>query len=37
MFKYAILKLNKNVLGTEKEFPPFADQSMSKIWKLNLK
>lgn len=35
--KNQLLKLNKNVLGTEKEFPPFADQSMSKIWKLNLK
>lgn len=35
--KNRLVKLNKNVLGKEKEFPAFADHSLSKIWKLNLK
>ena len=35
--KNAILKMNKNVLGNQKEFPAFAKNSFSKTWKLNLK
>ncbi len=35
--KNRLVKLNKNVLGKDKEFPKFADRSFSKTWKLNLK
>lgn len=33
--KNTVLKLNKNILGKEKEFPLFANKSFSKIRKLN--
>jgi L-lactate dehydrogenase complex protein LldF len=36
-FKNGIIRINKNVLGKEKQFPPFAKHSFSKVWKLNLK
>ncbi len=36
-FKNQLVKVNKNVLGTEKEFPTFAKDSFSKTWKSNLK
>jgi L-lactate dehydrogenase complex protein LldF len=36
-FKKQLVKANKNILGTEKEFPVFAKKSFSKTWKLNLK
>jgi len=36
-FKNSLLKLNKNVMGNQKEFPAFAKKSFSKTWKLNLK
>jgi L-lactate dehydrogenase complex protein LldF len=35
--KNTMLKLNKNALGNQKEFPTFAKNSFSKTWKLNLK
>jgi L-lactate dehydrogenase complex protein LldF len=35
--KNTMAKVNKNALGTEKEFPAFAHQSFSKKTKLNLK
>lgn len=35
--KNRLLKVNKNVLGKEKEFPSFSQKSFSKNWKLNLK
>ncbi len=35
--KNTMLSLNKNVLGNQKEFPAFAENSFSKSWKLNLK
>lgn len=35
--KNILLKVNKNVLGKEKEFPAFYQKSFSKNWKLNLK
>ncbi len=35
--KNNLIKLNKNILGTEKNFPAFAKKSFSKNWKLNLK
>lgn len=35
--KNKLVKINKNVLGKEKEFPVFAKNSFSKNWKLNLK
>ncbi len=35
--KNTILKVNKNILGNQKEFPEFAKNSFSKNWKLNLK
>lgn len=35
--KNTILKVNKNALGNQKEFPTFAKNSFSKTWKLNLK
>lgn len=35
--KNTLAKANKNVLGNDKEFPPFAEQSYSKKIKLNLK
>lgn len=34
-FKNQLVKLNKNSLGTEKEFPTFAKDSFSKTWKSN--
>ena len=37
IIKNQLVKTNKNVLGTEKEFPVFAKNSFSKAWKLNLK
>jgi hypothetical protein len=36
-FKNQLAKADKNILGTEKEFPVFAKKSFSKTWKLNLK
>jgi len=36
-FKNKLAKADKNILGTEKEFPVFAKNSFSKTWKLNLK
>ncbi len=36
-FKNQLIKLNKNVLGKQKNFPAFANHSLSKTWKLNLK
>lgn len=35
--KNQLVKTNKNVLGSEKEFPVFAKNSFSTTWKLNLK
>ena len=35
--KNNMMKLNKRILGSDKGFPPFANNSYSKIWKLNLK
>jgi L-lactate dehydrogenase complex protein LldF len=35
--KNRITKTNKNVLGSEKEFPVFAGNSFSSVWKSNLK
>ncbi len=35
--KNQLVKTNKNVLGSEKEFPAFAKQSFSTAWKSNLK
>lgn len=35
--KNKVLKLNKNILGKQKEFPHFAQNSFSKIKKVNLK
>ena len=35
--KNTMLKLNKDALGNQKEFPQFAKNSFSKTWKLNLK
>lgn len=35
--KNTLVKANKNILGEEKEFPAFAENSFSKNWKLNLK
>jgi L-lactate dehydrogenase complex protein LldF len=35
--KNILAKTNKNVLGSEKEFPVFAGNSFSSIWKSNLK
>jgi L-lactate dehydrogenase complex protein LldF len=36
-FKNTLVKANKKVLGTQKEFPAFAKNSFSTTWKLNLK
>lgn len=36
-FKNKMLKLNKNVLGNQKEFPLVADRSFSKNWSINKK
>ena len=36
-YKNKLMKLNKNILGKEKEFPAFANHSLSKTLKLNLK
>jgi L-lactate dehydrogenase complex protein LldF len=36
-FKNQLVKADKKILGTEKEFPVFAKNSFSKTWKLNLK
>ena len=36
-FKNQLVKADKNILGTEKEFPVFVKNSFSKTWKLNLK
>ncbi len=35
--KNTMLKLNKNVLGQQKEFPPVARHSFSEIWSTNKK
>jgi L-lactate dehydrogenase complex protein LldF len=35
--KNQLVKTNKNVLGSEKEFPVFAGYSFSSVWKSNLK
>ncbi|NQU53375.1 MAG: lactate utilization protein [Bacteroidetes bacterium] len=35
--KNTLVKTNKNILGEEKEFPAFAENSFSQNWKLNLK
>ena len=35
-FKNQLVKVNRNVLGTGKEFPTFAKDSFSKTWKSNL-
>ncbi|HSM49601.1 MAG TPA: LUD domain-containing protein [Draconibacterium sp.] len=35
--KNQLVKTNKNVLGSEKEFPVFAGNSFSSVWKSNLK
>jgi len=35
--KNRIVKTNKNILGSKKELPHFANKSFSEIWKLNLK
>ncbi len=35
--KNSLIKLNKKILGTNKDFPAFAKNSFSKNWKLNLK
>jgi L-lactate dehydrogenase complex protein LldF len=35
--KNRLAKTNKNVLGSEKEFPVFAGNSFSSVWKSNLK
>ena len=32
-FKNKLAKLNQNILGDQKQLPPFANQSFSKIWK----
>ncbi len=34
--KNQALKLNRNVLGHQKELPPFAEKSFSKMWKSKL-
>lgn len=35
--KNKVLKANKNILGSQKEFPELAKNSFSKTWKSNLK
>jgi len=35
--KNTLAKTNKNILGEEKELPPFSKKSFSKTWKSNLK
>lgn len=35
--KNTLVKLNKNILGNDKNFPAFAKNSFSRNWKLNLK
>ncbi len=35
--KNRALKINRHILGNQKEFPPFAKQSFSEIWKSKLK
>ena len=37
LVKNKMLKLNKNALGDQKEFPPVADHSFSKNWSTNKK
>jgi L-lactate dehydrogenase complex protein LldF len=35
--KNKLVKINKNILGNQKEIPVFAEKSFSKSWKSNLK
>ena len=35
--KNNLVRINKNVLGKDKQFPTFPKHSFSKTWKLNLK